>query len=212
MPLSQPGAEPVETLPAAGPAGDAQTAQSVEPAASGVATAGVLVAGCALLVLRPNLLRATSSPVLLLVAVFSFVGMVGAWWPLPSAGRGSGGVSAGMAVAVGVGGFALGRTIGGGHSPGPLTLHVVILNSLAAVAEEAFFRRLTYAVLNSGGAAWATAGSALLFALVHLATYGSWVLPIDVAAGLILGWQRWATGSWRVPAVTHVLANLLVVI
>src|SRR5437879_6592678 len=129
MPLSQPGAEPVETLPAAGPAGDAQTAQSVEPAASGVATAGVLVAGCALLVLRPNLLRATSSPVPLLVAVFSFVGMVGAWWPLPSAGRGSGGVSAGMAVAVGVGGFALGRMIGGGHSPGPLTLHVVILNS-----------------------------------------------------------------------------------
>ena len=80
------------------------------------------------------------------------------------------------------------------------------------MAEEAFFRRLCYGILGSGGAAWATAGSALLFALVHLTTYGAWVLPIDVAAGLILGWQRWATGSWRVPAVTHVLANLFVVL
>jgi hypothetical protein len=33
-----------------------------------------------------------------------------------------------------------------------------------------------------------------------------------VAAGLSLGWQRWATGSWRVPALTHVLANLFVVL
>jgi hypothetical protein len=38
------------------------------------------------------------------------------------------------------------------------------------------------------------------------------VLPIDLAAGLVLSWQRWASGSWRVPAVTHVLANVLVVI
>jgi membrane protease YdiL (CAAX protease family) len=42
--------------------------------------------------------------------------------------------------------------------------------------------------------------------------YGWWVLPIDIAAGLVLAWQRWATGSWKVPAVTHVLANLLVVL
>jgi membrane protease YdiL (CAAX protease family) len=115
-------------------------------------------------------------------------------------------------LAVGVGGFALGRIIGGGHSPGPLTLHIVVLNSLAAVAEEAFFRRLCYGILGSGGAAWAAGGSAILFALVHLTTYGAWVLPIDMAAGLILGWQRWATRSWRVPALTHVVANLFVVL
>jgi hypothetical protein len=33
-----------------------------------------------------------------------------------------------------------------------------------------------------------------------------------VVAGLVLGWQRWAAGTWTVPAVTHVLANLMVVI
>ncbi|HMC40997.1 MAG TPA: CPBP family intramembrane glutamic endopeptidase [Acidimicrobiales bacterium] len=176
-----------------------------------------LIGGCVLLVLRPPLLRATSAPVAVLVAVFALVGAVGAWWPAPGRDQRPGGeyrpaATVGLALLVGVGAFGAGRLIGGGHSPGTLTLHLFVLNSLAAVAEEAFFRRLCYGILGSGGAAWATAGSALLFALVHLTTYGAWVLPIDVAAGLILGWQRWATGSWRVPAVTHVLANLFVVL
>jgi membrane protease YdiL (CAAX protease family) len=56
------------------------------------------------------------------------------------------------------------------------------------------------------------AGSAVLFAVVHVGVYGVWVLPLDVAAGLVLGWQRWATGSWAVPAATHVVANLVMVI
>lgn len=51
----------------------------------------------------------------------------------------------------------------------------------------------------------------MLFAVVHVTVYGAWVLPLDLAAGLVLSWQRWATGSWGVPAVTHVVANLLVV-
>jgi membrane protease YdiL (CAAX protease family) len=46
--------------------------------------------------------------------------------------------------------------------------------------------------------------------LVHVSLYGAWVLPLDLAAGLVLAWQRWATGSWAVPAATHVLGNLLV--
>jgi len=56
------------------------------------------------------------------------------------------------------------------------------------------------------------AGSAVLFAAVHVTVYGLWVLPLDLAAGLLLGWQRRATGSWAVPAVTHAVANLLVVL
>jgi membrane protease YdiL (CAAX protease family) len=83
---------------------------------------------------------------------------------------------------------------------------------LAAVAEEAFFRRFVYDALLPGGATLAVVGSALLFALAHVTVYGWWVLPIDLAAGFVLSWQRWATGSWKVPAVTHVLANLLVVL
>jgi membrane protease YdiL (CAAX protease family) len=55
-------------------------------------------------------------------------------------------------------------------------------------------------------------GSAALFAIAHVTVYGWWVLPLDLAAGLVLAWQRWASGSWAVPAVTHVVANLLVVI
>jgi membrane protease YdiL (CAAX protease family) len=56
------------------------------------------------------------------------------------------------------------------------------------------------------------AGSALLFGLVHVTVYGWWALPIDLAAGLILSWQRLASGTWAIPAMTHVLADLLVVI
>lgn len=117
-----------------------------------------------------------------------------------------------MVAAVGVAAFALGRVIGGGHPPVPFAARFIVLNTLAAVAEEAFFRRLLYGALERHGAALAVAGSTILFALVHVTVYGWWVLPIDLAAGLVLSWQRWATGSWTVPAVTHVVANVLVVI
>jgi membrane protease YdiL (CAAX protease family) len=115
-------------------------------------------------------------------------------------------------LALGLGAFAAGRVLGGGHGPAVLSAHLVVLNSFAAVAEEAFFRRLWYRLLLPAGAQWAVAGSAALFAAVHLATYGPAVLPLDFAAGLVLAWQRWATDSWAVPAATHVVANLLVVI
>jgi membrane protease YdiL (CAAX protease family) len=83
---------------------------------------------------------------------------------------------------------------------------------LAAVAEEAFFRRFAYGVLEGWGRAGAIVGSAILFAAVHLTIYGAWVLPLDLGAGLVLGWQRWASGRWSVPALTHVVANVLVVV
>ena len=88
----------------------------------------------------------------------------------------------------------------------------LVLNTLAALSEEAFFRRLVYGALLPGGAAAAVVGSAVAFAAVHVTVYGPWVLALDLAAGLVLGWQRWASGSWRVPALTHVVANLLVVL
>ena len=31
---------------------------------------------------------------------------------------------------------------------------------------------------------------------------------VDLGAGLVFGWQRWASGDWRVAAATHALANL----
>ena len=93
----------------------------------------------------------------------------------------------------------------------PSGLAVAIgLNALAAVAEEAFFRRYLYGlVIERYGPAVAVAVTAGAFALVHVTVWGWWVLPLDLAAGLVLSWQRAATGRWSVPAATHVLANTL---
>lgn len=89
---------------------------------------------------------------------------------------------------------------------------VVATASVAAVAEELFFRRLVYGWLARWGAVVAVAGSAVLFAAVHVPAYGPGVLPVDLAAGLVFGWQRWSSGTWTAPAVTHVLANLLALV
>ena len=82
---------------------------------------------------------------------------------------------------------------------------------LAAVAEEALFRRVLYERLLRFGVVAAVVGSAVLFALVHLPAYGLAAMPVDFGAALLLGWQRYASGRWTVPAVTHAVANLLAV-
>jgi membrane protease YdiL (CAAX protease family) len=92
------------------------------------------------------------------------------------------------------------------------------LSLLAAVAEEALFRGALYAWVERRAASTALAPAlavaipAILFALVHLPSYGPAALPVDLGAGLLLGWQRWASGRWTVPAATHAAANLLAVI
>ena len=84
-----------------------------------------------------------------------------------------------------------------------------VANSVAAVAEEALFRRLLYSWLEPNGVALAIVVSSMAFSLIHVPSYGWGVVPLDMAAGLILGWQRWTSGSWGVPAATHLLANLI---
>jgi CAAX prenyl protease-like protein len=86
------------------------------------------------------------------------------------------------------------------------------VGALAAVAEEALFRRLAYARLLRFGAGVAVVGTALAFALLHVPFYGIEVLPVDLGAGLLLSWQRWASGTWTVPAATHAAAELLAVL
>lgn len=171
--------------------------------------------GCALLVFRPPLLDAVGDPVLILMLLFVVLFALGAAWPAASGAPAVGRAQMAWMVAAGVAIFAVGRLLGGGdapfHAPAPAITRLIVLNSVAAVAEEAFFRRLVYGALAPAGAAVAVVGSAALFALVHVTVYGWWVLPLDLAAGLVLSWQRWASGSWKVPAVTHVLANVLVV-
>jgi membrane protease YdiL (CAAX protease family) len=92
----------------------------------------------------------------------------------------------------------------------PFGAAAAVGGSVAAIAEEAFFRRFLYGWLARWGTAIAVVGSALAFAAVHAPLYGAAALPIDLGAGLLFGWQRWATGGWTAPAATHVVANLLI--
>lgn len=92
----------------------------------------------------------------------------------------------------------------------PATLTAVATGSVAAVAEESFFRGFLYGWLSRWGAPVAILASAAAFAAVHAPMYGVAAVPIDLGAGLLFGWQRWATGGWSAPAATHVVANLLI--
>ena len=109
---------------------------------------------------------------------------------------------AGVVGAVAVGGPVADRRVG--VVAGGLAL-------VAAVAEEALFRRVLYDRLLRFGVVGAVAGSAVVFALVHLPAYGVAAMPVDLGAALLLSWQRYASGRWTVPAVTHAVANLLAV-
>jgi membrane protease YdiL (CAAX protease family) len=95
--------------------------------------------------------------------------------------------------------------------PAPLGPWALPLALLAAVAEEALFRRALYGWLEPSGPAIAVAVTALAFALLHVQLYGWAAFPVDLGAGLLLSWQRWASGTWTVPAATHGLANVLAV-
>jgi hypothetical protein len=137
------------------------------------------------------------------------VGLISLLAPVPLRGERRHGVGGWLAVtAIGIGAFAAARLL---QSPSILAgaPASVMPTAIAGVAEEAFFRRLLYGWLIGFGAVPAAAGTALAFAVIHVPAYGPGVLPVDVAAGLLLAWQRWATGKWSSPAVTHVVANLL---
>lgn len=175
-----------------------------------MAAALVLATGVGLLAGRP-LLATDRYPTATLVVLFAGLLVAGVAWPRPGGDRTR--PDHGFAVlALGVSAFTLARILGGGHPPAPALPRVLALNALAAIAEEAFFRRMAFALLEPVGTAFAVGATTVLFGIVHVSVYGWWVLPIDLAAGLVLGWQRAATGRWWVPAVTHVVANTLVVL
>ncbi len=125
----------------------------------------------------------------------------------PTLGRTFGVLAAGLA-GVGAATLAAGRPAAVPFGP-----WVLPLSMLAAVAEEAFFRRAVYgAIERRAGAGAAALGAAVAFAAIHVPLYGVAAFPADLGAGLLLGWQRWETGDWTVPAATHAAANLLAVI
>jgi membrane protease YdiL (CAAX protease family) len=112
------------------------------------------------------------------------------------------------AVALGLGAFVVARALVLAP-PEPLRSVAVAGNVAAAFAEEAFFRRLLFGRLLRWGPAVAIVASAVAFAAVHLPAYGSGAFVVDVAAGLVFGWQRWVGRSWTAPALTHAAVNVL---
>jgi membrane protease YdiL (CAAX protease family) len=89
------------------------------------------------------------------------------------------------------------------------TMLALVATIAAAVAEEIVFRRGMYGALERWGPPAAIVGCAAVFGLVHAPMYGWDVVPIDVGAGLLFGWQRWASDTWTSPAATHAFANVV---
>lgn len=118
-----------------------------------------------------------------------------------------------LVLAIGLAAIAVALVAGGGAPVrSPLAAWSLPLALLAAVAEEALFRRAAYGALERHGAAVAVGVTALAFALIHVPLYGWAVLPVDLGAGLLLAWQRWASGTWTVPAATHAAANFVMTV
>jgi membrane protease YdiL (CAAX protease family) len=167
-----------------------------------------LAVAAALLLLRPIALgRAGAVPVL--VGAYVLVGALSLATPVPRPEPAL--LSPLFVLAVGAGAIVLSGWVTGPRIPLPISPQVIALNTLAAVSEEAFFRRFLFGRLARYGPATAILVTALLFAAIHVPIYGMPALWVDLGAGLLPSWQRWASGRWTTPAATHVLANLLAV-
>lgn len=174
----------------------------------GRGTTAVVVAGVMLLLFRPIALGRPDA-LFVLGATYVLVGGLSLAIPVPRPEPAL--LHPLLVLAVGVGAFVLSASVTGPRIPLPFAPHVLALNTLAAVSEEAFFRRFLFGRLARYGPATAILVTALLFAAIHVPIYGMAVLWVDLGAGLLLSWQRWASGRWTTPAATHVLANLLAV-
>ena len=171
---------------------------------------GAIATGAASLVLRLAVIGRPSASVVFVV-IYLAIAALALTVPVPTGADRT--LAVPIVAGIGIAAVAFATVA----MPGPRFVvphgpEVVALNSLAAVAEEAFFRRLVYGGFLRLGAASAVVGSALLFALVHVPLYGAGAFWVDLGAGLLLSWQRWASGGWTAPALTHVTANLLAVL
>ena len=181
-----------------------------ELARSDLATLALVVTGGALLFVRTWLpaLGATGRVVGLAATLLAIL----AGSLLVPAVRSSTRLHPGLVLVIGLSAVALALATGGAPVPAPLTSWALPLTVLAAVAEEALFRRAAYGALERHGAVVAIGVTALVFALVHVPLYGVAVFPVDLGAGLLLSWQRWASGSWTAPAATHAAANVVMTV
>jgi membrane protease YdiL (CAAX protease family) len=176
----------------------------------GALEAAVVVAvGSILLALRPVSEAGANARVVLFGATYLAIGLASVAVPV---GRDRPRLPPVAALGLGVAAVVVTARAAGPSVPSAWNAAALPLSLLAAVAEEALFRRVAYARLDRFGAVVAVAGSALLFGLVHVPAYGLAAIPVDVGAGLLFGWQRWASGTWTVPAATHAFANAMVML
>jgi membrane protease YdiL (CAAX protease family) len=177
---------------------------------SDIGLALAVLAGIGMLLLRlPILLTPDATRVALLAAVFVAILVTSLLVRVP---RDTARLQPALVTVVGLAGVGLAAVAAGRPVAAPLGLTALPLALLAAVAEEALFRRAVYGRLARFGPVMAVLGSALLFAAVHVPLYGVAAFPVDLGAGLLLSWQRWAAGTWTVPAATHSAANVLAVL
>ena len=173
----------------------------------------VLVGGLGFLLVRPVLGGMPFAVPLLAAGYLALTaGALAVGLPGSSADRAGGApLGWGPVLAIGVVAVGLAGVVGGPVADRRVGAAAVLLAVVAAVAEEALFRRVLYGWLARFGPVVAVVGSAVVFALVHLPGYGIAAMPVDLGAALLLSWQRYACGRWTVPAVTHAVANLLAV-
>lgn len=122
------------------------------------------------------------------------------------------------AVALGAagGGVLIGSWLVAGGSPGieiaPINAGLALWTPLVAavaVAEEVVMRGALFNAIRSGwGDGVALAVTTILFAALHVPLYGVGSLPLDLAAGMLLGGLRIVSGGVLAPALAHVLADL----
>lgn len=174
------------------------------------ATALILLGGVVVLLARPFVAAGPAARLWLFAAAYLVIAL--ASLRIPVAGARARALPPALVLVIGAAGLAAATLAAGPAVPVPWGSGALPVAILAAVAEEALFRRAAYARLLRFGPGVAIAATALAFALVHLPAYGVAAFPVDLGAGLLLSWQRWASGTWLVPAATHAAANLLVVL
>lgn len=177
-------------------------------------TAIALVAGAAVvLTLRPAVIASSPMPerdrAVLLALVYASIAAAAL---LPALPREAGPLPPLLVLGVGLAAGALAWSWAGPVAPLAISAVTLPLSLAAAIAEEALLRRLAYGHLRRFGVAAAIGLTAVLFAAIHVPSYGVAAVPVDLGAGLLFGWQRFASGTWTVPAATHAAANLLAVL
>jgi membrane protease YdiL (CAAX protease family) len=169
----------------------------------------VVGAGTVALLSRPFVDAGPNTRIGLLAAAYIAIGLACVAVPVE---RGRARLPAAVVVTMGLSAVSAVALSAGPGVPVSWGSWALPLSVLAAVGEEALFRRVAYARLERFGAAAAIVVTAGLFALVHLPAYGLAAIPVDLCAGVLFGWQRWASGNWTAPAATHAAANLWVVL